>query len=70
MPTKPLTARTPSAVPTEYSGKWVAWTSDHSRILAAANRLSELWQQVHDKRIDAPVFEKVPRCDVRFVGMR
>ena len=70
MPTRPLVASTRHAVPTEYSRKWVAWTSDHSRIVASANCLSELWQQVRDQRIDDPVFEKIPRSDVRFVGLR
>jgi hypothetical protein len=70
MPTRSLVASVDDVVPAEYSGKWVAWNSDHSQIVASADRLSELWQQVHDQRIDDPVYEKVPRSDVRFVGAR
>ena len=68
MPTRSLAVPARDAVSTKYSGKWVAWSRDHSRIVASADRLSELWQQVNDQRIDDPVFEKVPRSDVRFVG--
>jgi hypothetical protein len=70
MPTRPVKAQAVSAVAAEYSGKWVAWTSDHSRIVADGDSISELWRIVHDQRIDDPVFEKVPRSDIRIVGTR
>lgn len=70
MPTKPVDPHMTKALPSEYAGKWVAWTSDHSRIVAHSQSVRELWQIVHDLGIDDPVFEKILRVDVRFVGMR
>ena len=70
MPTKPVDPQATKPVPAEYSGKWVAWNSDHSWIVAHSDSVQELWRVVHDRGIPNPVFEKVPRSDVRFVGMR
>lgn len=70
MPTRPVEAQAVSAVAAECSGKWVAWTSDHSRIVADGDSISELWRIVHGQRIDDPVFEKVPRSDIRIAGTR
>jgi len=70
MPTKPINATPTGPVPIEYAGKWVAWNSGHSRIVAHSDSLEELWQAVHDQGISDPVFEKVPRVDIRFVGAR
>jgi len=70
MPTKPLESRSATAVPIEYAGKWIAWSSDHSRIVAHADRLQDVWQIVRKNNVDEPIFEKVPRADVRFVGTR
>lgn len=70
MPTRPIDARTIPAIPVEFSGKWIAWNSDHSRIVAQADDLQTLWQFVRESNIEDPVFERVPLADVRFVGMR
>ena len=70
MPTRPRDTQSVGAVAAEYSGKWVAWNSDHSRIVACGDSITTLWQVVRDQCINDPVFEKVPRSDVRFVGMR
>jgi hypothetical protein len=70
MPTKPVDPRATSPVPLEYAGKWVAWASDHSQILAQSDSIQELWQIVQDRGIPDPIFEKVPRSDMRFVGTR
>ena len=70
MPTKPVDPQITQPVPVEYAGKWVAWLADHSQIVAHSESVRELWQIVHDRRIADPVFEKIPRADVRFVGMR
>ena len=70
MPTKSIAPPTTQPVPIEFSGKWVAWLSDHSRIVAHSDTLPDLWRIVHDRGIVDPVFEKVPHADVRFVGMR
>lgn len=60
----------PGPVPREYAGKWVAWSSDHSRIVAHSQSIAELWKIVREQHLEDPVFEKVPRADVRFVGAR
>ena len=70
MPAKPLTSRTPTAVPLELAGKWVAWTADHARIVAHSDTMQDLWQQVRHQSVADPIFEKIPRSDVRFVGMQ
>jgi len=70
MPTKSVAVKSADAVPAEYSGKWVAWNSNHSRIVAQSASVAELWNIVKKQGIEDPVFEKVPRSDVRFVGMR
>lgn len=70
MSTKPADFPKVTAVPVEYGGKWVAWNSDHSQIIAHSDTIQELWQVINERRIPDAVFEKVPRADVRFVGMR
>ena len=70
MPTRIADARLQKAVPVEFAGKWVAWNAEHTRIIAHAETLQQLWQAVREEEIDDPVFEKVPRADVRFAGMR
>lgn len=64
----PLTPRSVPPVPVEYGGKWVAWSADHSRVLAHSERFEELWRLINEQQIPDPVFEKVPRSDVRLVG--
>lgn len=68
MPITPHNTHLDRAVPVKFSGKWVAWNSDHTQIVAHADTLQSLWQVVREENIDDPVFEKVPRADVRFVG--
>ena len=70
MPTRIADPGRPSAVPVEMGGKWIAWNAEHTRIVAQAETLQQLWQAVQEKKIDDPVFEKVPQADVRFVGTR
>lgn len=69
MPTRIADPRQLKAVPVEFAGKWVAWNAEHTRVVAHAETLQQLWQLVRDKQINDPVFEKVPRADVRFVGI-
>lgn len=57
-----------SAVPAELGGKWVAWNTEHTRIVAQAETLQQLWRTTREKQINDPVFEKIPRSEVRFVG--
>lgn len=69
MPTRISPARQ-KPVPAELAGKWVAWSSDHAHVLAHAETLPELWKWVEHQKVEDPIFEKVPRADVCFVGMR
>ena len=70
MPTRRIDQGRPSAVPVELGGKWIAWNAEHTQIVAQAETLQQLWQATQDKQIDDPVFEKVLRADIRFVGAR
>jgi len=68
MPTKPVNPQSTKGVPLEYAGKWVAWNSDHTEIVACSDNIQELWQMAKAQCIANPIFEKVPRADVRFMG--
>lgn len=70
MPTKPIDVKSANVLLLEHCGKWVAWNSDHSRVVAHSDTITELWELVQKSGIEDPVFEKIPRCDVRFVGRR
>jgi hypothetical protein len=70
MPPRIPANRTAAAVPAELSGKWIAWSADHSHIVAHSDMMPDLWRQVRNQRVADPIFEKVPRSDVRFVGMQ
>lgn len=39
-------------------------------ILASAETLQELWKQVETRKIENPIFERVPPADARFIGAR
>jgi hypothetical protein len=70
MPTKSVDFTPGKPVPLEYAGKWVAWSSDHSQVVAHCDSIEELWRLVRERKISDPIYEKVPHSDVRFVGMR
>jgi hypothetical protein len=55
-------------VPFEYSGKWIAWSADHMRIVAHDDSFPELWKRVREAGVEDPIFEKVPRLDCLFVS--
>lgn len=69
MPNKQTDQR-PPAVPLEYAGKWVAWNTDQTRIVASGDSLPEVRQAVLEAGEREPVFAKAPRANVRFVGAR
>lgn len=70
MPTRPLRPHETPPIPLELHGKWIAWNSAHTEIVAHSDSLQHLWQTVREQNVHDPVFEKVPRADVRFVGVR
>jgi hypothetical protein len=53
-----------SAVPVDLAGKWAARNAEHTRVVAQAETLPQLWEAVLRAKIVDPVFEKVPRADV------
>ena len=57
-------------VPIEFAGKWIAWNEDHSRIIASGSSIREAWDVACATGERDPIFEKVPRVDVCFVGTR
>ena len=64
---KTKTSETP-AVPAKYSGKWLAWDHEETRILAAARTLAEAKAAAEAAGEKRPVLVKAPLADVRFVG--
>jgi hypothetical protein len=63
MPTKPLDKSSSTPVPIEYLGKWVAWSSDHSLIVAHGDSLQAVWKAVRDQNVINPIFEKFPQVN-------
>lgn len=63
-------ANTPQVVPQEYGGKWVVWTEDHTRIVAAADTLDEAWAAAERIGLRDPIFLWVPPSKEPFVGGR
>lgn len=70
MPARPSANRTAAVIPVELSGKWIAWSADHSQIVAHSDTMPGLWQHMRDLRVADPIFEKAPRSDIRFVGIQ
>ncbi len=60
--------RRPS-VPKEFGGKWIAWNSDATRIIASADTLKNCAASAAKAGESDAQFEKVPRPDVRIIGM-
>jgi hypothetical protein len=57
-------------VPAELGGKWIAWSSDDTRIVAYGDTLDECEHAAEKAGEKAPSFEKTPRPDVRIIGAR
>ncbi len=62
------TTQTPPVVPKEFSGQWIAWSHDGTRIVATGTTLSEVEKAAKDSGEGQPRFEKVPRANVRIIG--
>ena len=54
----------------EYAGKWIAWNSAGTRIIASARTLAEAKTAAEKLGEPKPVFEKVPRANTPFIGAR
>jgi hypothetical protein len=57
-------------VPKEYAGKWIAWDHEMTRIVASGNSLVEAMQAAKTVGEADPVIGKVPRANVRLIGVR
>jgi Family of unknown function (DUF5678) len=56
-------------VPREYAGLWIAWDYEGTRIVASGRTIDEAAQAAAAAGETRPVFAKVPKADVRFVGL-
>jgi hypothetical protein len=64
----PVTKKRDVVVPRRYGGKWVAWTADHQRIVAAARSPDEALAAAENAGVCDPILLWVPPADERFVG--
>jgi hypothetical protein len=53
----------------QFGGKWIAWKANATRIIASGNTLEECAAAAAQSGEANPQFEKVPRPDVRIIGM-
>ncbi len=53
-------AKAVSKVPIALSGKWIAWSDDHTRIVASGDHLADVHQEVEKKGEKDVWFDKVP----------
>jgi len=45
----------------QYSDKWVALSSDSSRVVGVADKPADALQQAHAKKESAPILTRVPK---------
>ena len=57
-------------VPIEYAGQWIAWNRDKTRIVASGPTLEEAVRAAKAAGEMQPSFAKVPKGQVRFVGLQ
>jgi hypothetical protein len=55
-------------VPKEYAGMWIAWDQKETKIIASGRTFAEAQSGATLAGEAHPVFAKVPKFDVRFVG--
>ncbi|MEK7499091.1 MAG: hypothetical protein AAB649_00605 [Patescibacteria group bacterium] len=55
-------------VPIELAGKWIAWSADHTRIVASGDHIADVSQEVTEKGEKDVWFDKVPSRTVFFGG--
>ena len=59
----------PRVVPLQYAGLWIAWDYDGTHIVASGRTFEEVVNAAAAAGETRPVFAKVPKADVRFVGL-
>lgn len=57
-------------VPREFSGKWIAWDFERTKILASGFTLAETKRAAEAAGESRPILAKVPRADSSFIGGR
>ena len=57
------------SVPKEFGGQWIAWNFDVTKIVASADTLENCAEAAAKAGELNPQFEKVPRPNVRIIGM-
>ncbi len=60
----------PLVVPLNYSGQWIAWDRQQAKIVASGRTFAEAKERAVAAGESDPVMAKVPKADVRFVGLR
>lgn len=55
-------------VPIEYAGKWIAWDSHRTKIVASGLTLVEAKDAANTSGESQPILAKAPRADVRVIG--
>lgn len=55
-------------VPRRYAGKWIAWSHDHSKIVASADNPTEVRIKAQKAGEPRPWLDRTPDADVRFGG--
>jgi hypothetical protein len=60
----------PQPVPREYGGKWIAWTRDAMRIVAAGRSPEDVKAAAARAGVTDIAYEWVPPADERFIGAR
>jgi hypothetical protein len=68
-PTNDAGLRQRPSVPREYGGRWIAWNADATRIIASGETLKQCAAEAAKVGEAEAQFEKVPRAEVRIVGM-
>lgn len=58
----------PPSVPKEYSGKWIAWNFERTKIIASGRTWLETKRAAEATGEKRPILAKAPRYEVRFVG--
>jgi hypothetical protein len=56
-------------VPEEFAGKWIAWTSDGSRIVASGDSLKETVAGAQSAGAVDPGFEWIPPANLRLMSV-
>ena len=60
--------RTLPTVPRDLAGRWIAWNSTRTEIVASGLTIAEANQAALQKGESTPILAKAPRVDVRFLG--